>query len=1639
MATVRGGRGQHGNGNGKSSIGFKEFVNRLPAFDKGLLKQCVSYHFYNFPDDWGAKNLFFFIRKTVKAGRLWDIFIPSRRDRRGNRYGFARFLDARNEREMKKQLENIWIGNHRVIFNPAEERREEKGRTESRQKNSTMLPLSEESTKVDEGRRQAPKLTYAQCLLQQNDKAKCRIIENKGPTPSEAKGFPRNANREPNKVPSPGGVKYKKVIELKGTDKAEENLMKCAVGVVLSPSVIPNLPEIFFNEGYPSTKIAPMGDAARILVSTKSKSVLNEEFVLKVKNSIFHITLVEENWRTDPWWLKKVESSNRESDACSSAFNFNDESSEVDGDYSNGPEEDEIQTPFRDVNNINCSDKLCVSKTFVEVCKANRGAQSNHDCGKQSEAHGGSQTSGGHTSESRVPALDNWIAQVAAQSGSPIGSERKTHLASNKKEMDQEECGIQVNASGPQVNVSPNKSLNTPREVRMDSMKLVTGTKRGRRRKVLNQPANFNGKASKGSLSDSDIVCNNKRIKEGLILDEAKKMLEFGSKLGIETRNREDQILESFRQMEERDRQGSALAIYGLWGEKKQKCCIVNVYASCNRNEREETWAKLLRMIEEEEGYWCIAGDFNSVRSAEERRGRSEYSRNREDLNGFIETAGLVDLPLTRRRFTWYKGDGSAMSRSISDHCPVILKKVNSDWGPKPFRVLNCWDQHPDFIRVVEENWNSTKVEGWKGFVCKEKFKHKNEDIEISEEDILMRKEGFNELWEAWKRREVAWKQKTKLDWVQQGDANSKLFHRIASSNRLRKLIRGIHKDNSWVEEPSSVKKEVRQYFQKIFQEEQWDRPKLDGLQFKQLDDEDRAWLERDVSVEEVKQAVWECGGDKSPGPDGFSFHLIRTCWRVIEKDIVDFVQEFSKNGKLVKGLNSSFIVLVPKKSNPVELKDYRPISLISSLYKIISKVLANRIKKVLPKVISETQSAFLGGRQITDGILILNEVAEEIRRKKASSFMFKEDFEKAYDSSISILVNGSPTDEFKMERGIRQGDPIAPFLFLIVAEGLNILIESATRKGLFQGIDVGPHGLNISHLQFADDTVIMGKANTSNINVVKGILRWFELISGLKINFNKSVLYSFYAPDEWRRTAAAMLNCKSGSLPFTYLGMPIGDVMCRRKAWVPVIENFNRKLAVWKAKCLSIGGRVTLLRSEGGLGVPDIENRNIALLGKWWDRFGKEENSLWKKVIVDKYYGGGMEWDIEHTEARNVSTLWRNIVALGTEGGNVTIMEMGHYSNGSRSLEHSWRREPFGRERDEEQRLNQILLGEVVQSSQPDRRSWSFDTGNGYTIDMKIDIEVISKEAISPSSPTAVHLRRYQLSFLDQFNSPVFMPLVMFYSRENCTSNVEQCVHFVEAKGNCCLSDILNCRDPSANNYFFPLELDDATAAELPTMVQLTFFECGGLAVSLGMSHKPRAQSVKENIMTKRIVFNARFMASTQTETDRVSEIYTIGQTVNLRSQMDPPLSNRYFGNIYVSTFTVPWRASEGGFHGIVKQIRDATRKVNSELVKKLVQRTVDECLYLLTNPAVDSVNSEVVHLHFTSLCRFPMYEVHFGWGKLVWVGSTRWVFKNLICFFDTRSGDGIEAWINLKEVDMAKFQSDEDFLSYASLSSNV
>jgi hypothetical protein len=147
--------------------------------------------------------------------------------------------------------------------------------------------------------------------------------------------------------------------------------------------------------------------------------------------------------------------------------------------------------------------------------------------------------------------------------------------------------------------------------------------------------------------------------------------------------------------------------------------------------------------------------------------------------------------------------------------------------------------------------------------------------------------------------------------------------------------------------------------------------------------------------VDEVKDVVWDCDSFKSPGPDGVNFGFIKEFRGELKNDIMRFVTEFHRNWKLAKGINSTFIVLIPKVDNPQRLIDFRPISLVGSMYKILAKLLANRLRLVLGSVISETQSAFIKNRQILDGILIANEVVDEASKLKKELMMFKVDFEK--------------------------------------------------------------------------------------------------------------------------------------------------------------------------------------------------------------------------------------------------------------------------------------------------------------------------------------------------------------------------------------------------------------------------------------------------------------------------------------------------------------------------------------------------------------------------------------------------------------------------------------------------------------------
>lgn len=259
--------------------------------------------------------------------------------------------------------------------------------------------------------------------------------------------------------------------------------------------------------------------------------------------------------------------------------------------------------------------------------------------------------------------------------------------------------------------------------------------------------------------------------------------------------------------------------------------------------------------------------------------------------------------------------------------------------------------------------------------------------------------------------------------------------------------------------------------------------------------------------MEEIELALKETDPSKSSGLDRLNARILKSVWQWIKFDVWDlFPQDF----------NSSFIALIPKKTKPMVVSDFRPISLINCSFKLLSKVPANRLKLVLPSLILVHQSNFLKGRQILDSVFIANELTNSLKLGKLEGLVIKLDFEKAFDSidwpflfqcllrmnfgtkwikwlnqifessRMSVLINGSFTKEFKPSRGLRQGDPLSPLLFLIVGEVLHSLLSEAEKKEMFSGVCYYGNSNFMSHLQFADDTVLFIKNDLHSVLGIK-------------------------------------------------------------------------------------------------------------------------------------------------------------------------------------------------------------------------------------------------------------------------------------------------------------------------------------------------------------------------------------------------------------------------------------------------------------------------------------------------------------------------------------------------------------------------
>ena len=268
--------------------------------------------------------------------------------------------------------------------------------------------------------------------------------------------------------------------------------------------------------------------------------------------------------------------------------------------------------------------------------------------------------------------------------------------------------------------------------------------------------------------------------------------------------------------------------------------------------------------------------------------------------------------------------------------------------------------------------------------------------------------------------------------------------------------------------------------------------------------------------------------GDKALGPDGFSMAFFQKCWEVIKKDMMAIFKEFHETRKFEKSLNATSVALTPKKAGAMEIKDFRPISLVSGVYKIISKVLTSRLKLVIRKLVSQTQSAFVLGRQILDSILMVNECVDSRIRSEEPELICKLDLKKFYNhincdfllymlkrfgfgerwrgwmyqciSTVlfSVFINGTPKDFFDSSRGVRQGDPLSSLLFVVVMEVFSRMMNVAVERELLKGFSVGSRpseAMDVSHLLFVDDALIFCESKVEQIQHLRCLLLCFEAV----------------------------------------------------------------------------------------------------------------------------------------------------------------------------------------------------------------------------------------------------------------------------------------------------------------------------------------------------------------------------------------------------------------------------------------------------------------------------------------------------------------------------------------------------------------
>ena len=819
------------------------------------------------------------------------------------------------------------------------------------------------------------------------------------------------------------------------------------------------------------------------------------------------------------------------------------------------------------------------------------------------------------------------------------------------------------------------------------------------------------------------------------------------------------------------------------------KILVTFVYAFNDGSERTPLWDYLSSFNHNLP--WCICGDFNTVLSVNEiLGGREHWTPEMQQFRDCVTSSGLAELRTNGDLYTWtnrrphdsvlkrldrvlvnsdwLRNFGSSQvfvkPRGLMDHSPLIIHVSDHvEKISKGFQFFNYMANLEGFKEAVVEAWSDRlygdpmaifwrKLKGVRARLvalnkkhgnvrsvvaqCREHLVDTQQSLSLDPRNpVLMDAEhkAILALERALEDEESLYQQKSRCKWLKLGDANSSFFFNQTRSNwNANKILTLVDEGGEFVRGHEAVSEVAVGFFcgtlgsNANLADFDWATLTCPTVDPSFVED-----LIKPITNECILATLKSLKPNKAPGPDGFNKEFFIATWDILGPDFCEAVKSFFATSTMHKGVNSTLIALVPKVRTPSSMRDFRPISLCSTMYKCISKILASRLKVIMPSLIDKAQSAFVPGRQISDNILLAQELFRGYGRETGlPKCALKLDLHKAFDSIgwdflikalhhmqfptqfvkwiqgcicstyFSVKVNGAAMGHFQGAKGLRQGDPLSPYLFTLAMNVFSALLNKIPPSFKYHW---KCKDLRLTHLFFADDVLMFTRGDKDSISHIMDTMRTFASISGLSANLLKSQCF-FNNCDSalltWFDNTYAIPH---GCLPVKFLGVPliskqlcIGDCM-------PLIERITDRINCWTTLLLSLAGRVQLLRSvlyamisfwsrhfilplgvhrllqslltrflwkgdtssiggakvawkdvclpieEGGLGLPNPLDWNRAQIMYYvWLIINKDESSLWSRWVLSTVLKNKPFWII--TTPFDCSWIWRQILALRDE-----------------------------------------------------------------------------------------------------------------------------------------------------------------------------------------------------------------------------------------------------------------------------------------------------------------------------------------------------------------------------------------------------